>query len=191
MKSTTSTVAAAAMVIFVQSAEAREHHHGRRHHHSLVASRGTLCRGAVNTKRTVRLCGRKPRVKHDSVSGARPGASGCVVRLGDAAPRGRRSGAAPCREDRWSAKRRVGYRIRQRRSYASRPPSIDRGSDCDQAGLIALVVSIFPKQRAAPTMGGPFFKKSSSSYSPAAKRGLLFRTILSASYSTPARPIGT
>jgi len=70
------------------------------------------------------------------------------------------------------------------------PPSLDRACDCNQVGLIALVVSIFRKQRAAPTMGGPFFKNPSS-YSPAAERSLLLWTILSASYSTPARPIGT
>ena len=169
MKSTTLTVAAAAMVIFVQSAEAREHHHGHRHHHSLVASRGTSAEARSTPNGLFAFAAANLAVEHNSVSGARPGASGCLVRLGDAAPRGRRSGpvlqsgaqlgalgqvgtggsrsgggvAAPCREDRRSAKRRMGYRIRQRRSCASRPPSLDRGSDCDQVGLIALVVCIF------------------------------------------------
>jgi hypothetical protein len=47
--------------------------------------------------------------------------------------------ATPCRQDRRSAKRRMGHRIRQRRSCGSRPPSLDR----DQVGLIALVLCVF------------------------------------------------
>jgi len=136
MKSTTLTVAVAAMVIFVQSAQAREHHHGR-HHHSLVARRGHLCRDAVSAKRTVCICRREPCAYYDAVSRARPSAAGCLVRLGDAPSRRRRSGSviqpgaqlgalgqagtggnwrggrmgAPCRQDRWSEGRRMDHRI--------------------------------------------------------------------------------
>ena len=112
------------------------------------------------------FCGREPFCRAlQYISGARPDASGCLVRLADAPSRRRRSGAViqsgaqlgasgpariggnrsrgrvatPCRQDRRSAKRRMGHRIRQRRSCGSRPPSLDR----DQVGLIALVLCVF------------------------------------------------
>jgi hypothetical protein len=38
--------------------------------------------------------------------------------------------------------------------FASAP--LDRGRDRDQVGLIALVLCVFEKQRAAHHLGGPF-----------------------------------
>ena len=93
MKSTTLTVAAAAMVIFVQSAQAREHHHGHRHHHSLMASRGSFVGERATSNGLFAFCGRRRTVDRGRVSGAQSSASGCLVRLGDASPRRRRSGS--------------------------------------------------------------------------------------------------
>ena len=165
MKSTTLTVAAAACSICASAGAsswslAPSFAGGESRH---------FCRGTVDTKRIIRFCSRQPPVEHGDVSAARPSASGCLVRLGNAPPRGRRSGpviqpgaqlgalgqagtggnrrgrrvASPCWEDCWPAKWRMGYRIRQRRPCASRPPSLDRGRDCDQVGLIAVVISFF------------------------------------------------
>jgi hypothetical protein len=139
------------------------------------------------------FCGREPFCRAlQYISGARPGASGCLVRLADAPSRRRRSGAViqsgaqlgalgpariggnrsrgrvatPCRQDRRSGKRRMGHRIRQRRSCGSRPPSLDRGRDRDQVGLIALVLCVF-ESKGPPITCAAHFNKSGSSCSPA------------------------
>lgn len=138
MKSTTLTVAAAAMVFFVQSAQAREHHHGHRHHHA-VARRGALAGAPSTPNGLFAFAAANVRSSMTAYRGARPGASGCLVRLGDAPSGGRGSGAliqsgaqlgalgqtgrrsnrsrgrvaTPCRQNCRSAKRTMGHRIRQ------------------------------------------------------------------------------
>jgi hypothetical protein len=52
----------------------------------------------------------------------------------------------------------MDYRIRQRRSCASRPPSLDRGCDCDQVGLIASSPCVF-ESKGPPVIWAAHFKR--------------------------------
>ena len=173
MKSTTLTVAAAAMVIFVQSAQARERHHGHRHHHSLMASRGTFVGERATSNGLFAFAAADvpsiAAVYRGAIKRVRlPGAAGrCVAssawirvrhsiwratgRIGAGRDRPELALAAPCRQDRRSAKRRMDRRIRQRRPCASHPPSLDCRRDCDQVELSSPFLESKgpPKYRAA------------------------------------------
>jgi hypothetical protein len=176
------TVAAAAMVIFVQSADAREHHHGHRHHHSLVASRGTSAeaRSTPNglfvlrprtflSSTTVYIGGATRRVRL-------PGAAGrCAI---SSAPiRGRHSiwraigriGAGQDRREQepWSCGHTMSARssVSKTENGSSNPATtvmrfasaLARSRARSRSGgLIALVLCVFEKQKAAHHLRGPF-----------------------------------